>query len=61
MAVPPYAERFGLWKPTTGEKGGATAPAVVYRGANRLLIPPPTREQLMAASANLRRIYKIED
>jgi len=49
-------------KPTTGEKGGsATAPAVVCPGAIRPFIPPPTREQLMAGSANLRRVYKIED
>jgi len=23
-------------------------------------VPPPTREQLMAGSANLRRVYKVE-
>ena len=28
--------------------------------AIRAFIPPPTREQLMAGSANLRRVYKIE-
>jgi hypothetical protein len=27
----------------------------------RPFIPPPTREQLMAGSANLRRVYKVED
>src|SRR5262252_7430374 len=38
-----YAERLGLWRPTTDEKRGtATAPAI------RPFIPPPTREQLMA-------------
>ena len=26
----------------------------------RPFIPPPTREQLMAGSANLRRVYKVE-
>jgi len=26
----------------------------------RAFIPPPTREQLMAGSANLRRVYKVE-
>jgi hypothetical protein len=57
-----YAKQLGLWKPTTGEKGGtATAPAVVSPSAIRPFIPPPTREQLMAGSANLRRVYKIED
>jgi len=51
-----YAERLGLWRPTTDEKTGtATAPAI------RPFIPPPTREQLMAGSANPRRVYKIED
>jgi hypothetical protein len=48
-------------KPTTGEKGGtAIAPAVVSAGEIRDFIPPPTREQLMAGSANLRRVYKVE-
>jgi hypothetical protein len=28
--------------------------------AIRAFIPPPTREQLMAGSANLRRVYKVE-
>lgn len=28
--------------------------------ATRPFIPPPTREQLMAGSANLRRVYKVE-
>jgi hypothetical protein len=31
------------------------------RAQNTPFIPPPTREQLMAGSANLRRVYKIED
>jgi hypothetical protein len=58
VTVLSYAEQLGLWKPTTDEKRGtATAPA----GAIRPFIPPPTREQLMAGSANPRRVYKIED
>ena len=28
--------------------------------AIRDFIPPPTRDQLMAGSANLRRVYKVE-
>ena|SRR5215831_1851206 len=45
-----------------GKRGGtAIAPAVVSRGAIRPFISPPTREQLMAGSANTRRVYKIED
>ena len=55
-----YARQLGLW--TTDETGGtATASAVVSPGAIRPFIPPPTREQLMAGSANLRRVYKVED
>ena len=58
VTVLSHAEQLGLWKPTTDEKRGtATAPA----GAIRPFIPLPTREQLMAGSANLRRVYKIED
>ena len=36
------------------------APTTVASEARRDFIPPPTREQLMAGSANLRRVYKIE-
>ena len=62
VTVLSYAEQLGLWKPTTDEKRGmATAPAVVSPGAISPFIPPPTREQLMAGSANPRRVYKIED
>jgi hypothetical protein len=38
-----------------------TAPKNVASRVTRSFIPPPTREQLMAGSANLRRVYKIED
>ena len=38
-----------------------TAPKNVTPHRIRPFIPPPTREQLMAGSANLRRVYKIED
>jgi hypothetical protein len=56
-----YAKQLRLWPPTTDEHGcAATAAAVVSRGAIRPFIPPPTREQLMAGSANLRRVYKVE-
>ena len=56
-----YAEQLGLWKSTADEKGDtATAPAVVCSDATDPFIPPPTREQLMAGSANLRRVYKVE-
>ena len=37
------------------------APKAVASHAIRPFIPPPTREQLMAGSANPRRVYKIED
>jgi len=37
------------------------APQAVASHAIRPFIPPPTREQLMAGSANLRRVYKVED
>jgi len=57
-----YARRLRLRKPTTGEKGGtATVPTVVSPDAIRPFILPPTRAQLMAGSANPRRVYKIED
>ena len=57
-----YAKLLGLWTPITDETGGtATAPAVVCSDATDPFIPPPTREQLMAGSANPRRVYKIED
>jgi hypothetical protein len=32
----------------------------VGSGTIRAFISPPTREQLMAGSANLRRVYKVE-
>jgi len=38
-----------------------TASKTVASRADRPFIPPPTREQLMAGSANLRRVYKVED
>jgi len=48
-------------QPATDEAGGTTtAPAVVCSDATDPFIPPPTREQLMAGSANARRVYKIE-
>ena len=56
-----YVKLLGLWQPTTDETGGtATASAVVSAAATDPFIPPPTREQLMAGSANPRRVYKIE-
>jgi hypothetical protein len=55
------AEQLGLWTPNTGERGDtATAPAVVCSDATEPFISPPTREQLMAGTANPRRVYKIE-
>ena len=61
VAVLTYAKQLGLWTPITDEPGGTpTASAVVSPGAIRPFIPPPSREQLMAGSANLRRVYKIE-
>jgi hypothetical protein len=57
VTVVSYAKQLGLWTPITGT---ATASAVVSPGAVRRFIPPPTREQLMAGSANPRRVYKIE-
>jgi hypothetical protein len=36
------------------------AEKTVARDAVRPFIPPPTREQLMAGSASLRRVYKID-
>ena len=62
VTVVTYAKQLGLWTPFTDETGGtATAPAVVSAAASAPFIPPPTREQLMAGSANPRRVYKIED
>ena len=68
-----YAKQLGLPKPTSGKKRGrkplapvserivlVIAPTVVSAGANQPFIPPPTREQLMAGSANVRRVYKVE-
>ena len=45
-----YAKQLGLEKPSAGEKTRRNP-----------FIPPPTRKQLMAGSASLRRVYKIED
>jgi hypothetical protein len=49
-------------------KGGRPAKVPVLESAkNRCLsadppfIEPPTREQLMAGSSNLRRVYKVEE
>jgi hypothetical protein len=53
------AEQLGLWTPNISERGDTTAvPAVVCSDATEPFISPPTREQLMAGSANLRRVYK---
>ena len=61
VTVLTYAKQLGLFQPATDEAGGtATAPAVVCSDATDPFIPPPTREQLMAGSANPRRVYKIE-
>ena len=61
VTVLTYAKQLGLFQPATDEAGGtATAPAVVCSDATDPFIPPPTREQLMAGSANARRVYKIE-
>jgi hypothetical protein len=50
------AKQLGLWTPITDEtRGTASAPAVVCSDATDPFIPPPTREQLMAGSANPRR------
>jgi hypothetical protein len=57
VTVVSYAKQLGLWTPITGT---ATASAVVSPAATDPFIPPPTREQLMAGSANPRRVYKIE-
>jgi hypothetical protein len=37
-----------------------TASKTAASDAVRPFIPPPTREQLMAGSASLRRVYKID-
>jgi hypothetical protein len=56
-----HAKQLGLWTPVTDETGGtATASAVVSSAATDPFISPPTREQLMAGSASLRRVYKFE-
>jgi hypothetical protein len=61
VTVVSYAKQLGLWTPITDAMGGtASAPAVVTSAATDPFIPPPTREQLMAGSANPRRVYKIE-
>ena len=43
---------------TVSETAASTAAS--RSGPARGFIPPPTREQLMAGSANLRRVYKVE-
>jgi hypothetical protein len=61
VTVVTYAKLLGLWTPITDETGGtAIAASVVSPDPIRPFIPPPTREQLMAGSANPRRVYKIE-
>jgi len=61
VTVLTYAKQLGLRTPLTDETGGtATAPVAVCSDATDPFIPPPTREQLMAGSANPRRVYKIE-
>ena len=61
VTVLTYAKQLGLWTPLTDETGGtATAPVAVCSDATDPFIPPPTRDQLMAGSANPRRVYKIE-
>ena len=61
VTVVSYAKQLGLWTPITDETGGrATASAVVSSAVTDPSVPPPTREQLMAGSANLRRVYKVE-
>jgi len=59
-AVLARAKQLGLWKPTSGRAGKPIAPTVVLPYANHSFIAPPTREQLMAGSANVRRVYKVE-
>jgi hypothetical protein len=44
-----YAEQLGLNQSAAGERTNRNP-----------FIPPPSREQLMAGSANLRRVYKVE-
>jgi hypothetical protein len=61
VTVVTYAKQLGLWTPITDESGDpAPAPAVVSSAAPDPFIPPPTREQLMAGSANPRRVSKVE-
>jgi hypothetical protein len=49
-----------------GSEAGERYPALLSARKNvssdgtRPFIPPPTREQLMAGAANLRRVYKVE-
>jgi hypothetical protein len=62
VTVVSYAKQLGLCTALADETGStATARAVVYSATPDPFIPPPTREQLMAGSANPRRVYKIED
>jgi hypothetical protein len=65
--VSKYAEQLGLCKPNAGEERQearvpflSTATPVSPRAIQSSAIPPPTREQLMAGSANPRRVYKVE-
>lgn len=56
-----YAKELGLWQPIIDEtRVTAAAPAVICCDGTDPFIPPPTREKLMAGSANLRRVYKID-
>ena len=60
VTVLTYAKQLGLWTPVTGETGGTASASAGSFAATDPFIPPPTREQLMAGSANPRRVYKIE-
>ena len=61
VTVVTFAKQLGLWTPITDETGGtATTSAVVSSAATDPFITPPTREQLMAGSANPRRVSKVE-
>ena len=58
---PELCEAIGAMDPHTDEtRDTATAPAVVGSAATDPFITPPTREQLMVGSANLRRVYKFD-
>jgi hypothetical protein len=61
VIVVSYAKQLGLWTPIVDEPGGAArTSAVVSSAATDPFIRPPTREQLMAGSANPRRVSKVE-